>query len=248
MNLYDKVKFSKVSLVFITLLSSIILSSCSTTANNIPTKIAMSDGYITKGFNNYVNGQLTGADNDFIRAIEILQSNDNSCRIAEAYTLYYLLTEMQVTMHINNAIKYAKFGGCNNILSYAYSLTNNTKVVDSKEELSIIVGTILNAKMNPNGLRAEEQISRLNSNNVHQIYQSAILRIEAQIEIENKRYEEAEKLTQYAYNIDYFNGWTLYLRNDLAILLITSKNLNPDATDYQDNLDKRIDILKDYIK
>jgi len=195
----------------------------------------LSDNFLAaeRYYENYIKyyntGDLKLAELNFLKSVDLFQKSDDICNLARIYIGKYILEDDNQSL--DYAKRYSIMGKCDNEINSIDYLTGQKYSYDKlPESLKIQARTFKNA---------DEIIRLLSKSKIPDYSKSRLYRDFSRRFLNNGLLNEADKLIDFAIEIDRFNGWTFNIKSDLILKKEICKNRN-DECKY---IDERLDII-----
>lgn len=177
----------------------------------------------------YGSGDFKIAETNFLKGVDLFQKSDNICNLSSMYIGKYIIENDNKSMDI--AKRYALLNNCRiemNIIdyfmgrSYVYDILPISLKIQASEFKS-----------------AEDLIKRLSKKDVDDFSKSRLSRLFSKRFMGKGSFKDADMLSDFAIEIDRFNGWTYNLREDLLIKKAVCNSVGSDCK----YIDERLGII-----
>ncbi|MEF3255389.1 MAG: hypothetical protein K6348_07505 [Deferribacterales bacterium] len=178
----------------------------------------------------YATGEFKLAKTNFLKAVDQFQRSDDICNLSALYISKFLIENDNKSLDF--AKRYALMGYCQNEINSIDFLVGGAFKYDQLPRSLKIQSTEFKS--------VDELLKQLKSKELDDFSRSRLGRIFVQKLIEKKIAVDADKIINFTLDIDRFNGWTYFLKEDL-ILKKRVCELKKDECKY---IDERLDIIQ----
>ncbi len=195
----------------------------------------LSDNFISaeRFFENYIKYHNTGefklAEQNFLKSVDTLQRADDLCNLSKIYIGKHLIEDDNSSLEF--AKRYSIMGKCDDEMNIIDYLIGQKYIFDKLPESLKIQATFYK--------NADELIKTLSKSDLPDWTRSRLARDFSRRFINISKLDDADKIIEYALQIDRFNGWTYNIKNDLLIKKEIC-NLKKDDCKF---IDERLDII-----